>query len=79
MDGIAQWWLDLTPASFKLVERALDVLEQARVVTAARAPDGRVRYHRRAPDARADADAIEAELERLSANPADPRPPPPRP
>jgi len=79
VDGIAQWWLDLTPASVGLVERALDVLQQAGVVVGARAPDGRVHYRRRMPDAQTDAAAIEAELERLCrarALPGNAQPPP---
>jgi hypothetical protein len=65
VDGIAQWWLGLSPASLGLVESALEVLERAAVVVGARAPDGRIHYRRRMPDAHTDAAAIEAELERL--------------
>jgi hypothetical protein len=65
VDGIAQWWLGLTPASLGLVECALGELERAAVVVGARAPDGRIHYRRRMPDAHIDAAAIEAALERL--------------
>jgi hypothetical protein len=66
VEGIAQWWLGLTPASLGLVECALEVLERAALVVGARAPDGRIHYRRRMPDAHADAAAIEAGLDRLS-------------
>ncbi|WP_112170371.1 hypothetical protein [Paraburkholderia unamae] len=84
MDGIAQWWLNLTPDSVGLVERALEVLREAGVVVGARAPDGRIHYRRRVPDAPADAAAIEAALDRLCAAPPALPPggrarPPPRP
>jgi len=79
VDGIAQWWLDLTPASVGLVERALDVLQQAGVVVGARAPHGRGQLRRRMPAAHTDAAAIEADRERrcrARAVPGNAQPPP---
>lgn len=54
-EGIAQWWLGLASVSIDTVERALAVLQQAGVLEAVRAVDGRVRYRRVSIDADSDA------------------------
>ncbi|WP_143525966.1 hypothetical protein [Rhodanobacter sp. C05] len=54
-EGIAQWWLGLTPASVKAVERALLALQAAGVLESISAVDGRVRYRRGSTDAESDA------------------------
>lgn len=54
-EGIAQWWLGLASVSTETVERALALLQEAGVMEAVRALDGRVRYRRVSIDAEGDA------------------------